>query len=159
MTGVQTCALRSINGTVIFKIQDISEKFTGSRLLIYDAVTGTENDLDPGMDYKVSLPKGDYNGRFFLNYSNFITKIEENDASSDPFTVYFSNGVLKTEILNISGNNSRLRMFSLTGHELFNRVINAPGYYEFSPHVRDGIYIVMYSTGSVISSKKIFIKN
>ena len=145
------------SGDVIFSIKDIIGVFNYEYISITDVITGKTQDLLSGQQYKVTLPAGDYQNRFFLNLSNIITDIPDLVPEIDWFNIYSSKGTLKAEINLPVCENGTLKIHNLTGQTLYIYVINQPGYHEFSPVINTGIYIVTFTTGNLRASKKIFL--
>jgi hypothetical protein len=151
---------REGTGTIVFSILNLDEALSGLRIFISDTVAGIEQDLLQNKEYRISLEKGEYLNRFFLNFSSEPTDINDDIlTTSDLFTIYSSHGVLKADIKELSGNDGRLILINLTGQVLFIREVHDTGYLEFNPGLKDGIYIVSYMTGTRRSSKKIYIQN
>jgi hypothetical protein len=146
-------------GTVSFRIRDIEESIASKRIYITDNVTGIEKDLLAGGEYTVTLDKAEYNSRFFLNLSNLPTGFREPVAKTELFSVYSAGPVVRAEIYNLQGDEGTLTIFNLSGQALFITKINNPGYHEFNPGLRDGIYIVNYTTGVFRGSKKLVIQD
>lgn len=145
------------SGDVIFRIKDIIGVFNYSYISITDIITGLTQDLLFNKEFKVNLPAGDYQNRFFLNLSNIITDIPDMVPETDWFNIYSSNGILKAEINLPVCENGTLKVYNLTGQTLYIYEVNQPGYHEFSPVIKDGIYIVTFTTGNLWTSKKVFI--
>jgi hypothetical protein len=147
-------------GKIIFKISDIDETLSGMRIYLTDINAGIEQDLLPDKEYIVSLTKGEYNNRFFLNLSTNTTDIKPEILESlEMFAIYSSHGVLKAEIKRLTGKEGRLIIINLTGQVLFIKEVFDTGYLEFNPGLKDGIYIASFTTGTKRSSKKISIQN
>ena len=146
-------------GNIIFRIRDIDETLTGARIYLSDMVAGMEQDLLPDKEYHVSLGIGEYNNRFFLNFSNIPTGINDITLHNDLFNIYSVKGKLKAEIKSLSGDKGTLKIYNLLGQVIFIKNIYETGFYEFSPEIKEGIYIVRYTTGTKMSSKKILIQN
>ena len=118
-----------------------------------------EQDLLPDKEFRVSLDKGEYLNRFFLNFSPVITDIDNNTYTNDLFSIYSYKGTLRAEIKTLKADKGRLIIYNLTGQALFIKEVFETGYLEFNPGVKEGIYIIKYTTGESSSSKKIFIQN
>jgi len=146
-------------GDVIFRIHDIEGTFSEMRISLIDNVIGTEQDLLNNQEYKVSLSVGEYQNRFFLNFSNSITDIPDNFPGPDLFSIYYSKGVVKVKINNLQGGEGSLMICNLLGQTLYIHKIYGEGYHEFSIYLKDGIYITTFISGTKRSSKKIFIQN
>ena len=147
------------NGDVIFRIRDLEGIFSGVTIYIFDAVTATNNPLHPNNEYRVSLNAGDYNNRFFLNLSNITTDMPDFRSGVDLFTIYSSNGILKAEIDLLQGENGILTIYNLLGQAILIRKIYESGHYEFSPNIKDGIYLVNFVSMNRRVTKKIFIQS
>jgi hypothetical protein len=144
---------------IIFKIKDIDESLTGYNIYLTDIVAGTEQDLMNGKEYIVSLAQGTYNNRFFLNLSNLTTGIPDNTLKPEVFSIYSSDGILKAEIYGIQGKSGTLNIYNLSGQIVFTDIIYTVGYHEFNPGLKDGIYIVNFTSGTFRISKKLFIQH
>ncbi|MCJ7449163.1 MAG: DUF2341 domain-containing protein, partial [Bacteroidales bacterium] len=149
----------NINGIVIFRIRDIEGIFSEMGISFFDKVAGIDQNLLPDNEYSIYLAAGEYTNRFFLNLLNTSTGISENTNETDLIRIYSSHGVLKAEIKSLPGEDGILRLYNLTGQVIFMKNVHAPGYYEFNPVINDGIYIVSYISGTITSTKKIFIQN
>jgi len=147
------------DGTIVFRIRDINESLTGMRIFLSDIVAGIDQDLLPDKEYKLFLGTGEYNDRFFLNFSNITTGIVDNTLHNDLFSIYSSHGKLKAEINMLEGEEGTLNIYNILGQVIFTENIHEKGYHEFNPGIKDGIYFVRYTTGSRMSLKKIFIQN
>ena len=147
------------SGDVIFRVKDIIGVFDYIYISITDLFTGVTQDLLFDEQYKVHLASGDYQNRFFLNLSNIITDIPDMVPEIDWFNIYSSKGILKAEINLPACENGALKIHNLTGQTLYIYEINQPGYHEFSPVIKTGIYIVTFTVSKMMASKKIFIQS
>ena len=143
----------------MFKIKDIEGLFTGKTIIISDINTGIDQNLFNNQEYKVFLDAGDYQNRFFLNISDISTDVTDVNSDTEWFTIYYSQGKLKAEINLLAGETGTLSVINLTGQSLFVDRVFASGYHEFSPTVKNGIYIVRFITGRRSISKKLFIQS
>ena len=91
--------------------------------------------------------------------TNISTGNNEIPFNDNKFIVYSSEGTLKAEIGILNGTYGTLRVFNLTGQMMFTEKVYTKGYHEFNTKLRNGIYIVNYSTGTYNCSKKLFIQN
>jgi hypothetical protein len=154
----------SREGYVIIKIKDIDAGFLNMRIFITDAVAGTEHDLIPDEEFKLFLNDGEYENRFFLNFSEdagrpeIITSTTENKISPGIFNIYYSGETLHTETSN-QGVAGSLTISNLLGQTLYTTRVYDDGYHEFNVHLIDGIYIATFTTGKTRISKKIPIRN
>ena len=106
----------------------------------------------------ISLERGEYLNRFFLNISTVATGIDSNTQTSDLFKIYSYHGILRAEIQTLKGGKGRLIIYNLTGQVLSIREVFKTGFLEFNPGIKEGIYIIKYTTGERTSSKKLFIQ-
>jgi hypothetical protein len=147
------------DGEIIFKIDTLEGNLADMEIYISDIAAMVEQDLLHDKDYRVSLTTGQYENRFFLNFRNSGTGIIDYTGGSDLFSIYSSNGILKLEIYSLSGADGTLMICDLTGQILLINKYYEPGYYEFNPGLKNGIYIVSLLSGTKRSSEKIFILN
>ncbi len=130
------------------------------RVFIYDKLTGEEKELNDESYYSTNLSVGEYPGRFFLNLYHSTTNLTEYELPvSEIFSVYSSNRILKTEINKLSGSRGTLIITNMLGQKVYETEIHETGYFELSPGLKDGIYIVTFSTGNIRSLKKLLMKN
>ena len=147
------------DGNIIFRIHDVDETLTGRRIYLSDLVAGVDQDLLPDKEYKITLGEGEYDNRFFLNFTSITTAVSENTLQKDIFSVYSTKGILKADINYLEEKEGTLRIHNLLGQVIFFEKVYKKGYHEFNPVIKDGIYIVSYTTGSKTDSKKIIIQN
>jgi len=147
------------NGEIIFRIRDIENFPAGMNIYLHDALTGINQDLMHDKEYKISISAGEYSSRFSLKFLIDPTDVPDPNPSSDLFTVYCSNGILKASILSLVGNVGILDIYDLVGHKVFVQKVYEEGYIEFNPRLINGIYIIRFMSGNLRETKKIFIKN
>ncbi len=144
---------------ISFRIRDLVGDFLYKSISILDAVKGESQSLLNSKEYLVNLKAGHYQDRFYLILSNAINTNVDMIQAEDGIKVYSSRGILKVEInLTIAGTGI-LTIYNLLGQALLEYKIESTGYYEFSPSIKDGIYIVSLWSGSNRISKKIFIQS
>jgi hypothetical protein len=146
-------------GTVVFRISDIDVSLMGMDISISDTVAGTQQILLPDKEYKLTLDKGEYLDRFYLNFKDIQTGINETVPPDGLFSIYQYYGKLKAEINKIEGKGGNIKIYNLSGQVIFIEKINTTGYHEFNPGLKEGFYIIRYISGSLTSSKKIIISN
>ncbi len=144
---------------IIFGIKNAGTDFNFSNISITDLATGNSQDLASGQEYKVEVPAGDYTSRFFLNLSLKSTDIPEIIPDDNWFKIYTSHGIIRTEINIPSLNNASLKIFDLMGDLLNVYKIYKPGYYEFNPNLKPGIYIVNFTSGTRRVAKKLYFQS
>ncbi len=146
-------------GSVVFKIQDIDNSLRGKRIYLTDIVAGTEQDLLPDKEYIVSLSAGEYINRFYLNMKEITTDIPDDPLNPDLFSIYSANGIIIAIIGRLEGESGTITVYNLAGQTLFVEKIFEAGYHEFYTRLKNGIYIVNYTSGKFRSTKKLFIQN
>jgi hypothetical protein len=148
------------DGFVAFRVKDAKGVFGSMRLYLTDMITGSIQDIQPGNEYRIYLVSGEYTGRFYLNaYTNTTDIPESKPIMSDIFSIYSSAGVLKAEINHLINNKGSLFITNLLGQTLYSSEIIETGYHEFTPGIKDGIYIATFISGNTKVSRKLFIKN
>jgi len=148
------------NGIVVFKLIDLQGSLSDMRVFIYDKLTGEEKELNSESYYSSTLTAGEYLGRFFLRLYHSTTNLPEDKLpDSEIFSVYSSHSILKTEINQLSGSRGTLIVTNILGQKVYETEIHETGYFEFSPGLRGGVYIVTYNTGTIRSLKKLLMKN
>lgn len=147
------------SGNLSFSIQAIDNSLKGMRVYLSDIIAGTRQDLLPDKTYTINLDKGEFLNRFFLNLANIATSINPDPVVKDDFIVYSTDGIVKAEIGFVEGNYGTVTVYNLTGQLVFIDKVFSPGYHEFKTSLKDGIYIVHYSSGTFFRSKKLFIES
>jgi hypothetical protein len=150
---------RNAPGNIIFRISEIDETLSGKRIYLTDNIAGSEQDLLPDKEYSVPMIKGEYNNRFFLNFSNLTTGFSDYIPNIKPFNIYCTKGILKAEIGEVNGDYGTIYIYNLSGQILFSKRIYTTGYYEYNPGIKDGAYIVRYVSGKLVITKKIILLN
>jgi hypothetical protein len=149
----------NIDGKIVFRIIDLVEDLPWDKIYLTDMASGSENDLLNNKEYMVNLEAGEYKNRFFLNLMRKAVEPPDTSTNNEPFNVYSTHGVVKayinTDIIGLGV----LSIYNLTGQVLFTKRISDPGYYEFNPGFKDGIYIVRFVSKIYMGSRKIFIEN
>jgi hypothetical protein len=147
------------NGEIIFRMRYSEGEFNSQSIYLFDAISGVSQLLGKGTEYKVLLNAGDYSNRFFLNFSNITTGFKKEISNSELINIYSSHGIIKAEIKLNADEVGDLYVYNLTGQIFLNRKIYESGYYEFSPGIKEGIYIVNFISGTRRISKKIYIQD
>lgn len=146
------------DGDVVFNIKTLEGSSFLNTARLTDKLTGEVTDLAAGITYKVYLPAGDYTERFYLSLTNQPTEVPEIYGSPEWGKIYHSRGILKVEIFLPDFSDGILTVCNLSGQLLFRDKVEGPGYHEFTPLVRDGIYLVRLSSGRTSMTKKVFIQ-
>ncbi|HOP58910.1 MAG TPA: hypothetical protein PLR52_05770, partial [Bacteroidales bacterium] len=132
------------------------EVFTGTGICLKDNITGNLHDLSDGNEYNVALPAGELLNRFSLIISE-STDINDIPNGNNIFNAYYSGGTLKINVAMNEGSTGTVSVINMTGIVLFTEKIYGSGYYEFNPNLSPGICIVIFDTGKIKITKKIFI--
>jgi hypothetical protein len=148
------------DGNIIFKILTLEGDLADMEIYLSDMIKDIKQDLLHDKNYEVNLTTGQYDNRFFLEFHNNLgTGIINYTLIDDLFNIYCSHGILKLKINTLPGADGILMISNLTGQILLERKYYEPGYYEFNPGLKNGIYICSFFSGTKRSSKKIFIQN
>ena len=145
------------DGRIIFKIRALEGNLADMEIYISDIVAKIDQDLLSDKDYRLDLKTGQYENRFFLNFRNIGTGIPDYTAGDDLFVVYCSHGILKLKINSLPAAEGTLIISNLTGQMLLIKKYYEPGYYELSPGLKNGVYIISFLSGTKRCSKKVFI--
>ncbi len=148
-----------IDGSVIFKIRTLEGDLSDMKIFISDMATEINQELLPDKFYEVSLAAGQYENRFYLDFKNLETAIPDYPEEDDVFSIYCSHGILKLEINSLAGADGTLMITDLAGQNLLIKKYYETGYYELSPGLKNGIYIVSFTSGTKRSTKKVFIQD
>jgi hypothetical protein len=147
------------DGDIIFKILDIVGDFQYKQISLSDMVTGVEQDLLIGNQYSVSLQEGHYQDRFYLNLSNISVSNSDDYDNKAKTNIYSFHGTLFARIDIPDLKDAWLSVFNLSGQVLYKYKINGPGEYQFNPELRNGLYIISFSSGSLRTTKKLYFHN
>jgi len=145
-------------GTIVFRIKDEDQSLFSRKIYLTDMVTGTQQDLQSGKEFKIALETGEYTNRFYLNLETITTGNHDNLPDDSQFSIYSTNGILKSEIGVVSGDYGTLRVYNLAGQLVFISKVYSTGYHEFGTDLTEGIYIVNYISGTFNQSRKLFIE-
>jgi hypothetical protein len=151
MLGIKT----ERDAEVIFRIERLESDFYYNTIYLSDIITGSSQELYSGKEYRINLKADHYQNRFFLLLTNSITDIQDLTSNDDWIKINMVNGILKVEIKLPSCKNGTLEIKNILGQALFVYKIDEPGYHEFNPILKTGIYIVTFSSGKNKFSEKI----
>ncbi|MFO7574374.1 MAG: DUF2341 domain-containing protein, partial [Bacteroidales bacterium] len=156
-TGTIALGIRTyIDGEILLKLRDAEGLFASEKVYLFDSGTGIRTEMESDSDYKVFLPAGDYDTRFFIQFSGTATNLSDVEVMT--FFVYQSGGVIRARISGIVNNRGTLMINNLMGQRMFVSTVYEDGYHEITPVLKSGIYIVSFVTGNRRVSQKIFIK-
>lgn len=80
-----------VNGISTFKIEELTNVPNDLDIFIYDAVTGTYNDIKNNPGFSINLPAGSYMDRFELRFSNGNSLSTEDYLAQTGIQFYFTN--------------------------------------------------------------------
>ncbi len=148
-----------LDGYIAFRIINVSEEHDFEKIYLSDLYSGSEQDLLNKNEYKVYLEAGEYENRFFLNFSEKIIEKPDTSSNNNLFSIYSSHGIIYAYFNTDKIGSGLLSIYNLTGQALFVKKIYEPGYYEFNPGIKDGIYVVSFVSAIYQDAKKIYIDN
>lgn len=140
---------------VVIRIRDISGIYLDKSVVLKDQQTGAVINLNDGGEYRIFLPAGDYQQRFYLTLSDAVfTGIEKEYTVADHINAYSSGNMIRAEIRIPDGSKGFLSVFSASGQLLFAKKIEASGDYEIIPFQKSSIYTVRFTeAGKAVSVK------
>ena len=71
----------NLDGNILFTVRTLEGDLNNMEIYLTDMVTGSMQDLKDGNNYEISLPAGQYDNRFFLNFHSLETGIADNQAA------------------------------------------------------------------------------
>ena len=145
------------DGEVRFKLVDLEMTPPGMDIYFRDAVTGTSMDLIRSGEYRVTLTAGDYEKRFLLAFQKTTTGITDPGVSPDIFTAYWSDGLVKSTVWKIDGDDGLITVYDLSGRLVFARKVYETGRYDLAVSMKQGMYIIRYATGKLQRTVKLTI--
>ena len=155
-------------GWITFNARDMQDMSPDRPVYLWDAVAAVNHDLIKDPLYRLYLPAGKYNNRFFLNFGLKV-KTPTDTIPTDPnpidtiplanFNVYSAGNTLYVLPHLAPGEKGNLRVLNMLGQVVYRREINANGTLPISLNLAPGVYIVQFSTPAATIVKKIFIAN
>jgi len=145
------------DGEVSFRLRDVENLPVGESVWFRDAVTGANVDMLRNNEYKVILTQGEYHGRFALAFIKSTTGITPTEESGDIFSAYLSGGIVKTTIGFVDGSEGRITVYDVTGRSVYSMKVYEPGKYDLTIDLRQGVYIIRYTTGTKMRSIKMIL--
>lgn len=147
------------DGTVKIQVSNLDPSIATMRIQFVDSLAGKRSYISVNSEYSVELKAGEHTGRFYLKFSEVSTAISRQPEDPGILEVATPGGMMRVKIASIEGPGGTLRIHDLTGRTLEEETINEPGYYDFPACRMNGIYIVTYRTGNVMTSKKVALLN
>lgn len=140
--------------------------FSAEEIFIYDAEENSFQDLK-GSDFRINLPAGSYNDRFFLSFTKETDKPEktevilsEEDFPREEIMIFYDKDLLQVEVL-ANELLDQVEIFDLTGGLIFSKRIydNKQYFYFYTGNLREAVYIVKVKTReNSFYSQKILLK-
>jgi hypothetical protein len=146
-------------GEVDFHIKDETGIYKNMIISLTDRATNIVTELNLSNNYRVILPAGDYQDRFYLNLGSIKSSAGESGISDRLFNAYCYDGVLKI----ITGTEDEykgiLEIFDISGRLCFREQALFSGYNEFYPHLSGGLYIVRIISDRKAHTCRVYFRN
>ena len=148
-------------GSATIKIDALENIPTTLEIYLYDKLTQIYHDIR-NKDFSISLPIGEYNKRFSLQFEN-KTLISDELNSNEEFTVFYSNNSKMLNIINnlIDTKVTKVYVFNILGQNLGNWAIKDQKQNNIQipiKNINKAIYIIKIITDKGEFSKKINIE-
>ncbi len=145
------------DGEVAFRLQDLENLPDNARIMFRDAAAGKETDLAGSETYAVSLAAGDYNDRFALGILKSTTDAGVIYDDETLFSAFISGQQVRATVGAIDGTEGLITIFDLGGRPVFARKVFEAGHYNLDVNLKQGIYLVNYSSGTRKATIKLVI--
>lgn len=143
------------DGEVAFRLRSLENLPENVRVMLRDAVTGKNTDLGNSGTYNVTLAAGVCNNRFALAILKNTTDtgvVPEEDAI---FSAYTSGQNIRAIVGAIDGSEGAITVFDLGGRPVHVTKVFETGIYNLDINLKQGIYLVNYSSGSFKATVKL----
>lgn len=145
-------------GNTVIKLNSVDTYFENKDIWLYDAETATNKKLTPGDSYTVNLASGEYHQRFFLDINPLATSVAETESDLNLFSVSQAGDALRVNIFKPPSPGAGISIMNLVGQLLRKENVTREGIHEYSTPASEGIYLITYKSGSLVSTRKIFIR-
>ncbi|MCU0457486.1 MAG: hypothetical protein MUE37_00155 [Bacteroidales bacterium] len=145
------------DGEIVFRLRNLENLPENVRVILHDAVTGKSTDLGNSGTYRTSLDAGVYNNRFALAIRKNLTDAEIVPDDNVIFSAYSSGYIVRATVGAIDGADGSITVFDLGGRPVHVRKVFETGIYNLDINLKQGIYLVNYSSGSLKSTVKLAI--
>jgi hypothetical protein len=150
------------DGWISFKGADIENMPSGLYVYLSDAKTRVNQDLQNAPPYRLYLAAGDYENRFYLNFS--IKEPPGSGGSGNTpgmplFKAYSAGGELFVNAGLAGGDKGELRVINLLGQVILRQEIGGNAYQQVQSSFAQGIYLVSFYTPGGTQTKKILISS
>lgn len=145
------------SGWIHFTATEIERMPAGIQLYLYDAQTGSSQELQANPMYRAHVEKGKQENRFYLALGR---------AGQDPallkgnsFSAFGARGKLFVDLNAVSGGHGELQVTNALGQVVLRRPLDGYGRHELDAGWSSGVYIVSLQSAQGIHSQKIFINH
>ncbi|WP_162915353.1 LamG-like jellyroll fold domain-containing protein [Paraflavitalea soli] len=145
-------------GWISFHTQAFERIPRGSRIYLYDAKTGINQDLQVNPLYRLYLEPGEYRNRFYLLF-NRQGSVQQPDTAVGIFRAYSSAGRLVAYINAASGEKCTVAITNMQGQVLLRRQLNGNGYHELGNTLINGVYVISFYTQHGVVSQRVMISH
>jgi hypothetical protein len=147
-------------GWITFNAKDIKNIPAGTYIYLFDQETGVNHDLQKDPLYRLFLPSGDYENRFFLKFSTKELDAPTGNTNANAegtFNAYSTGGRLFVNGNLASGEKGNLTVINMLGQVICRQEISGNIYQPVRAAFSSGIYVLNFSSPTKTQSKKIFI--
>ncbi|MGB1318755.1 MAG: T9SS type A sorting domain-containing protein, partial [Flavobacteriales bacterium] len=134
-------------GNYTFKANTV-ENFSGYQVTFNDVLTNTSIALFQGTVIERYLDEGEYENRFYLNFSPSTVTGLANSAERT-FTAYVANDLLNINVNNLDAFDAKIELMDASGRIVYsstNQPINNGKYTVSLAGLASGVYVVQIST-------------
>ena len=156
LTTVPLGLTTAMDGWISFKATDIENIPAGLYVYLSDSKTGVKQDLQNAPPYRLYLAKGEYNNRFFLNFST-KEPAPGGTPSNGPFNAYSAGGILFVNGGLNPGEKGEVRVINLLGQVVLRTEISGNNNQQLNSNFASGIYLVNFSSPEGNQTKKVLI--
>ncbi|MEP6725776.1 MAG: T9SS type A sorting domain-containing protein [Bacteroidota bacterium] len=145
---------------VSFNAKDIKNIPAGLYIYLSDVKTGVNHDMQKDARYRLFLPAGDYENRFFLKFSTKeLNTITGNTNANETFAAYSNGGRLYINARLPAGEKGIVTVINMLGQVICRQETGGNTFQPVNASFVSGVYIVNFSSTTQKQSKKIFIGN
>jgi len=145
-------------GWILFNAKEIKNIPAGVDIYLTDMETGLSQNLQKEPAYRLLLPQGEYENRFFLEFRRKISApVTSNGNSSLTCNAYSYGGNLYVNGGLASGEKAKLTVTDMLGQIVCRQDITGNSYQPVNTRFPQGVYVVSCMGPSKQFSKKIFI--
>jgi len=145
------------DGEVIFRLRGFENMPDNVRIIFCDAVTGKNSDFGNSETYRLNLTADVYHGRFSLMILKKTTDTGFSPGENAIFSAFSSGQSIRASVGAIDGAEGVITVIDLAGRPIHVKQVFETGRYNLDLNLRQGIYLVNYSSGSLKSTVKLAI--